>query len=139
MPQKQFLPHKKIGVGVIYNEAGNILIDRRRAQGEMGGLWEFPGGKIEPNETVQDCIKREIQEELGIEVSVEECLSIIKHRYSKFDVTLFVYYCQYVKGEPQPIECEEIRWVSVSELDRYDFPDANYQIITLIQSSFKKY
>ena len=131
--------HKKIGVGIIYNERGDILIDRRLAKGEMGGLWEFPGGKIEHNETVAECIKREIKEELGIEVLVKEFLLSIEHQYSKFKVTIFVHECQYLEGIPQTIECEEIRWVSVSELDRYNFPDANYQIITLIQSSFKKY
>lgn len=139
MQQKQQLKsHKQIGVGVIYNEAGNILIDRRRAEGEMGGLWEFPGGKIEQNETVRDCIKREIREELGIEVAVKQCLSTIEHQYSKFKVTLFVYYCQHTKGEPQAIECEENRWVKVSELNQYNFCDANYQIIDLLQSSFEK-
>ncbi|NJR64212.1 MAG: A/G-specific adenine glycosylase [Leptolyngbyaceae cyanobacterium CRU_2_3] len=64
------LPHKQIGVAVIWNNQGLILIDRRRQEGLLGGLWEFPGGKIEPGETVEACIKREIQEELGIEIAV---------------------------------------------------------------------
>ena len=126
--------HKKIGVGIIRNSQGKILIDRRRATGEMGGLWEFPGGKIEPGETIEDCIRREIKEELGIDVSVEDCLSVIEHEYSQFKVTLFIHYCQYIKGKPRTIECDEIRWVSPSELDRYTFPEANYEIITLLQS-----
>ena len=131
--------HKRIGVGIIRNNQGNILIDRRRARGEMGGLWEFPGGKIEPNETIKDCIKREIREELDIEVSVGDCLSVIEHQYSQFKVTLFIYYCQYIKGIPKTIECDEIRWVNLSELDRYTFPEANYEIITLLKSSAEKY
>jgi 8-oxo-dGTP diphosphatase len=129
---------KKIGVGIVCNKQGKILIDRRRAKGEMGGLWEFPGGKIEPGETIEDCIKRELKEELGIEVSVGNCLTTIEHQYPEFHVTLFVHYCQYLKGIPQAIECEEVRWVNIWELDKYVFPDANYEIITLLKSSAQK-
>ena len=136
--KQQIKPHKKIGVGVIRNVEGDILIDRRRADGEMGGLWEFPGGKIEQNETVEDCIKREIKEELGIEVVVEECLSIINHQYSEFSLTLFVHHCFHLRGTPQTIECEEVRWVNLSELSKYNFPEANYEIIALLKSSSKQ-
>ena len=138
MSDTQFVkPHKKIGVGIIRNHKRDILIDLRRAEGEMGGLWEFPGGKVEPNETIQDCIKREIKEELGIEVSVGECLTIIEHQYPQFKVTLFVHYCQYIEGIPQAIECEEVRWVNLSEIDKYTFPEANYEIIDLLHSNQK--
>ncbi|WP_144873773.1 8-oxo-dGTP diphosphatase MutT, partial [Hyella patelloides] len=130
---------KKIGVGIIHNERGQILIDRRLAEGEMGGLWEFPGGKIEPNETIKECIKREIKEELGIEILVRESLITIEHQYPKFKVTLFVHHCQYLQGTPQAIECEEVRWVNLLELDKYTFPEANYEIINLLKSSVQKY
>lgn len=138
MSDTQFVkPHKKIGVGIICNHKRDILIDRRRAEGEMGGLWEFPGGKVEPNETIQECIKREIKEELGIDVSVGECLTIIEHQYPQFQVTLFVHYCQYIEGIPQAIECEEVRWINLSEIDKYTFPEANYEIIDLLHSNQK--
>ena len=127
------LPHKQIGVAVIRNDQGHILIDRRCANGLMGGLWEFPGGKIEPNETVKDCIKREILEELAIEVEVGEHLITIDHTYSKFHITLFVHYCRYLGGEPQPIECDEIRWVTLAEIDQFTFPQANTQIIAALR------
>lgn len=130
--------HKKIGVGIIYNRRGEILIDRRLAKGEMGGFWEFPGGKIELNETVEECIKREIREELDIEILVEEFLLKIKYQYPKFKVTLFVHKCQHIRGIPKTIECEEIHWVKPSELDKYIFPDANYEIITFLKS-FQKH
>ena len=128
-----FLPHKYIGVAVIWNEQGKILIDKRRQNGLMGGLWEFPGGKIEPGETVEACIKREIQEELGIEVRVGDRLIVIDHVYSQFGVTLTVHHCQLESGEPQPLECDEIRWVSLDELDEYSFPQANIQIINALR------
>ena len=135
MPEKLSpLPHKRIGVAVIRNKQGQILIDRRLAKGEMAGLWEFPGGKIELNETVEECIKREISEELAIEVEVGDCLVTIDRTYSNFEVTLFVHHCQYLSGEPQPIECEEIRWVTLAEISNYTFPEANTQIITILQN-----
>ncbi|OKH35440.1 DNA mismatch repair protein MutT [[Phormidium ambiguum] IAM M-71] len=127
------LPQKIIGVAVIWNEQGKILIDRRRPEGLMGGLWEFPGGKLEPGETIQDCIKREIQEELAIGVEVGDHLITIDHTYSHFHVTLNVYHCRHKSGEPQPIECDEIRWVTVDELPSYDFPVANLQIIQALK------
>ena len=126
------LPHKRIGVAVIRNKSGKILIDRRLAQGLMGGLWEFPGGKIEPQETVEECIKREILEELAIEVEVGDHLITINHNYTHFCVTLIVHNCRHLKGEPKPIECEEIRWVTLEEIDRFTFPQANSQIIAAL-------
>jgi len=130
------LPHKKIGIGVISNSQGQILIDRRLSQGVMAGLWEFPGGKIEPNETVEACIAREIKEELGLEVSVGRHLITIDHDYKKFLVTLIVHHCSIVRGEPQPLECAEVRWVELAQINQFEFPEANYQIIkTLTQVS----
>ncbi|MBW4649844.1 MAG: A/G-specific adenine glycosylase [Kastovskya adunca ATA6-11-RM4] len=127
------LPHKIIGVAVIWNEQGQILIDRRRAEGLLGGLWEFPGGKVEPGETMEECIKREIQEELGIEIEVGKHLITIDHVYSHFRVTLTVHHSRHLSGVPQPIECDEIRWVSLDEIDQYPFPKANVQIIAALR------
>lgn len=127
--QSSPLPHKQIGVAVIWNERGQILIDRRRLEGLMGGMWEFPGGKIEANETVQDCIKREIREELAIEIEVEEHLITIDHAYTHFRVTLNVHHCRYLSGEPQPLVCDKIRWVTLEEINQFPFPEANTEII----------
>jgi mutator protein MutT len=127
------LPHKQIGVAVIWNQTGQILIDRRKVGGTMGGLWEFPGGKIEPGETVEACIVREIQEELAIEIAVGEHLISIDHTYSTFHLTLTVHHCQHISGVPQPIESEEIRWVNVTDLDNYQFPAANIAIIDALK------
>jgi A/G-specific adenine glycosylase len=127
------IPHKNIGVAVIWNDRGQILIDRRREEGLLGGLWEFPGGKIEAGETIEECIKREIQEELGIEIEVGEHLIAINHAYSHFRITLNVHHCRHLSGDPQPIECEEIRWVTLAEIDRFPFPKANAQIIQALR------
>ena len=100
----------------------------------MGGLWEFPGGKIEPGETVTECIEREIKEELDLTILVGDRLTSITHNYQTFKVTLYVHECQYVSGEPKPLECEEILWVELSQMNQYQFPQANAQIINLLQS-----
>ena len=127
------IPRKMIGVAVIWNDAGQILIDRRKPNGLLGGLWEFPGGKVELGETIPDCIQREIQEELGIEIEVGDRLIIIDHTYSHFHVTLNVHHCKHLSGEPQPLQCDEIRWVELADLDSYPFPKANLQIIEALR------
>jgi A/G-specific adenine glycosylase len=129
------LPHKLIGVAVIWNKLGQILIDRRRPEGLLGGLWEFPGGKIEVGETVEECIKREIQEELGIEITVGDRLITIDHAYSHFRVTITVHHCCHISGVPQPFECDEIRWVGLDEIDQFPFPKANSQIIAALRQN----
>lgn len=129
------LPHKLIGVAVIWNEQGQILIDRRRPEGLLGGLWEFPGGKLELGETVEECIKREIKEELGIEIEVGDRLVTIEHAYSHFRVTLMVHHCRHLSGVPQAIECDEIRWVTLDEIDQFPFPKANVQIIAALRQN----
>jgi len=136
--QRSPLPHKMIGVAVIWHEDGRILIDRRRQEGLLGGLWEFPGGKVEPGETIEACIRREIQEELGIEVEVGDRLITIDHAYSHFRVTLNVHHCRHLSGEPQPLECDEVRWVSLDEIDQFPFPKANIQIIAALRETSSK-
>jgi A/G-specific adenine glycosylase len=131
------LPHKEIGVAVIYNQQGLILIDRRLEGGSFGGLWEFPGGKVEAGETVPDCIRREILEELGISIEVGEHLLTLTHTYSSFHITLHVYLCRHQIGEPQTLQCQEIRWVSLEEIDEFQFPEANSQIITALKTRKK--
>lgn len=127
------VPHKQIGVAVIWNEQRQILIDRRKQSGLLGGLWEFPGGKLEPGETVEACIRREIQEELGIEVEVGDRLISVDHTYSHFRVTLEVHHCRHLSGEPQPLESDEVRWVTLDEIDTFPFPAANIKIIAALR------
>jgi A/G-specific adenine glycosylase len=129
------IPHKLIGVAVIWNEQGQILIDKRPQSGLLGGLWEFPGGKLEPNETLAECVVREIQEELGICIEVLEHFMTLDHAYTHFKVTLSVHHCRHVSGEPQPIECDEVKWVTLDELDQYPFPTANQKIIATLREN----
>lgn len=127
------LPHKQIGVAVIWNDQDQVLIDKRPQKGLLGGLWEFPGGKVEAGETIPDCIHREIKEELGIEIKVGDHLITVNHAYTHFKVTLTVHHCRHLDGEPKPIACDEIRWVSLDEIETYPFPNANQQIIDALR------
>jgi mutator protein MutT len=131
LPPKKY---RRIGVGVVWDrDRQRILIDRRLPEGELAGYWEFPGGKIEPNENVTDCIKRELQEELAIDVEVGDHLITVDHEYETLKVSLIVHHCIHVSGEPQAIASTEIRWVTIDELDTYQLPAANYQIVEALK------
>ncbi|AFY70053.1 mutator MutT protein [Thalassoporum mexicanum PCC 7367] len=130
--------HREIGVAVVWR-GDRILIDRRLPGGVFGGYWEFPGGKVEPGEAVVDCIRREIGEEIGIEIEVGDRLITIDHTYGdEISVKLMVHHCRYISGEPQAIECAQIEWVELNQLsnrDRYPMPEANYQIIAALDQN----
>jgi A/G-specific adenine glycosylase len=129
------IPKKVIGVAVIWNGDRQILIDRRRPEGLLGGLWEFPGGKLEPGETIPECIRREIKEELDIEIVVGDEFIVVEHTYSHFHVTLHVHHCTYLTGDPKPLECEEIRWVTLDQIEQFPFPKANLRIIDALRTA----
>ena len=123
------LPFQVIGVGVVLNAAGQVLIDQRLNEGLLGGLWEFPGGKQEPGEAIEATIARELTEELAIAVEVGEELISLEHAYSHKRLRFVVHLCNWVSGEPQPLACQQVRWVGPSELANYPFPAANARII----------
>ena len=126
-------PHYDVAVGVI-RRGTRLLIDRRKPEGLLGGLWEFPGGKRKENESLERCLTREVREELGIRVKVLRPLMSVPHAYTHFRITLHVYECRYVSGSPRAIGCAEWRWVRSEELDDYAFPSANRKIIATMQS-----
>jgi len=121
-------PHHQIAIGLVWKD-GQVLIAQRRAEGLLGGLWEFPGGQREPNESLEQCCAREIEEEVGVRVRVGQELTTIEHAYSHVRITLHVFHCHYLSGEPKPLACEKIRWVSPRQLHRYPFPAANKTLI----------
>jgi A/G-specific adenine glycosylase len=126
------LPHQDIAAGVIWRD-GLILIAQRPLSGLLGGLWEFPGGKRESGETMQECLVREVAEELGIVIRVHQLLATVDHAYTHFRITLHAYHCQYVSGEPQALGCAAWVWVRPDELDSYAFPAANRTILSALR------
>ena len=127
------VPFQVIGVGVVLNGAGQVLIDQRLEEGLLGGLWEFPGGKQEPGEAIEATVARELREELAIEVAVGEELISLEHAYSHKKLRFVVHLCQWCCGEPQPLASQQVRWVDPAELSRYPFPAANARIIAALQ------
>jgi A/G-specific adenine glycosylase len=98
---------------------GRVLIARRPLGQLLGGLWEFPGGKRRPRESLPACLRRELKEELGIEVAVDEPLGQVRHAYSHFHVVVHVYACRLRRGNPRAMEHSAIRWVAPPQLSRY--------------------
>jgi A/G-specific adenine glycosylase len=125
---KKKKPHYQVAAGLIWKE-GKLLIAQRPSEGMLGGLWEFPGGKQESGESLEECLAREIREELGIAIAVEEHLTSVDQAYSHFSITLHAFNAKYVSGTPQAIECADWRWVVPDELDAYAFPRADRRII----------
>ena len=123
------LPFQVIGIGVVLNSAGEALIDQRLEEGLLAGMWEFPGGKQEPDETIETCIARELQEELGIGVTVGAHLITVDHAYSHKKLRFVVHLCDWISGDPQPLASQQVRWVRPTDLDQYPFPAANARII----------
>ena len=112
-----------------------LLITQRHARAHLGGLWEFPGGKREADETFEQCLIREILEELGVEISVGELFEEIAHDYPEKSVHLKFFVCQLLSGEPQPLDCAALKWISKAELTEHQFPAADAQLLEKLKSS----
>jgi len=130
MDNSEYVP---VTAAIIRKDNKVLIAKRKRAL--MGSPWEFPGGKAENNETLQECLKRELYEELGIEVEVGAFLCSHKHVLNcKSAIHLYAYEVTHLSGEFQLMDHEEIRWVAVDELERYNFPDADRMIIKFLLS-----
>ncbi|HXT13351.1 MAG TPA: 8-oxo-dGTP diphosphatase MutT [Candidatus Angelobacter sp.] len=124
----------EVSAGLVFR-SGKLLITQRHQDAHLGGLWEFPGGKREPNETFEQCLVRELREELGIEVEVGELVESLTHAYPEKTVTLKFFRCRLKQGEPRAIDCLDLRWVSVGELRNYEFPAADARLLEMLRSS----
>jgi mutator protein MutT len=124
-------PHINVTAGLIFKN-GSILIARRPQGYHLAGLWEFPGGKQEPDETLEECLEREIREELDIEVKADKLFVTVVHEYEKKIVSLHVFECTYLRGDPKGLDGQEIKWIKTSELREYEFPPPDQEVIELI-------
>lgn len=125
---RKAVPHYEIAVGVCW-KGDRVLVARRPAEGLLGGLWEFPGGKRRAQETYEQALVREFREETGLEIQVGLPLITVPHRYSHFSVELHVFRCRWKSGRARALESDEVRWVALEELSRLAFPAANKRII----------
>jgi A/G-specific adenine glycosylase len=132
--QRQPLPHYDVAAGVIWRD-DQLLISKRYTDDLLGGLWELPGGTRESGETLEECLVREIREELGIEVAVGALMMSVRHAYTHFRVTIHVFPCRYLSGQPQALGCADWRWVRLDELDDFAFPAADRRIIAALRGN----
>lgn len=122
----------EVSAGLIFRD-GKLLITQRHADAHLGGLWEFPGGKREAYETYEQCLARELREELGVEVRVGEVFESVTHAYAEKTVHLEFFVCEVVAGEPRPLGCAAVKWVSKAGLVNYSFPAADARLLETLQ------
>ena len=123
----------EVAAGLLFHE-GRLLITQRLPGEHLGGLWEFPGGKREPGEIFEECLRRELAEELSITVRVGKQLTEIEHAYPERTVHLKFFRCSLMSGEPQAIGCQAFAWVRADELAAYEFPPADSQLLDRLKS-----
>ena len=126
------LPHVDVTAAVIRRN-GRLLIAQRPVGGRLGGLWEFPGGKVEAGESLPQCLRREIKEELGFRIKVGDFITAIDHAYTHFKITLHAFECTVVSGQPRKLGVEDFKWVHMSDLDRFAFAKTDLKIIEALK------
>jgi 8-oxo-dGTP diphosphatase len=123
-----------VAAGLVFR-GGRLLITQRKAGAHLAGLWEFPGGKRHEGEGWEDCLRRELREELAIDVSVGRIFEEVTHAYPAKTVRLRFFVCTLPAGEPQPLDCAALAWVTAPELAAYNFPPADAQLLVALPTA----
>lgn len=124
----------EVAAALVFRD-GKLLITQRRPEDHLGGLWEFPGGKREPDESFESCLVRELKEELGIEIDILELLDSITHVYPEKTVRLKFFRCRWRQNEPQSLGCHAFAWIEREQLDAYPFPAADARLLLRLRTS----
>ena len=127
------MPAIDVAAALVFRD-GKLLITQRPFDAHLGGLWEFPGGKREPEESFEECLARELREELGIEVLVGQLVESLTHQYPEKTVHLRFYHCQWQQHEPQLLGCPAFKWVTAAELRNYGFPAADARLLERLEA-----
>ena len=127
--------HHEVVCAVIENN-GKIFTCQRNSYGECAYKWEFPGGKIEPGETHEEALIREVKEELNCIIKVNKYITTIEHEYNTFNLTLHVYLCSLIDSDPQISEHIDYKWCDKEELKTLDFAEADYKFLDKICNTF---
>ena len=132
------LPYIVVAAAILQRE-GKILLTRRKREAHQGGLWEFPGGKQELGETLEQCLQRELKEEIDIEVDAVKHFDVLRYRYPEKEVELHFFTCSIFQGDPKPLESIEMAWVPKGELVFYEFPAADRPVLKkILQGQLEK-
>lgn len=119
----------QVAAAIIHNEEGQILIARRRQGKSQAGLWEFPGGKIEQDESIADCLQRELQEEMGITILPYESFGVNEHHYGSVEIRLFAWKARYLGGVIELVDHDEYRWMLPTALGQFTFAPADIPFV----------
>lgn len=130
---KPAIPEIEVGAAVTWRDDGRFLIARRHEKGLLGGMWEFPGGKREPGETLEDCVVRELREELDIGVRPREFCCTVRHTYSHFRLKLQVFHCDWTDGTPRAVDCADFRWVTLDDCEALPFGKADLMVLKTLR------
>jgi mutator protein MutT len=130
--KKNDKPHYHVTAGLIWRD-GKVLITKRPEGSHLAGFWEFPGGKQEAGESLEQCLEREVMEELGVTVKAAELLLEVDHDYPMMSISLHLFRCSRLVGEPRPLGSAEVRWVNPQDLDQYKLPPPDMQMIPFIR------
>lgn len=130
-------PHYFVTAGLLW-QGRRLLITKRPEGSHLAGFWEFPGGKKEDGESLEECLEREIREELNIVVRAEKLLFKVDHEYETRSVSLHFFRCTLLSGRPEPVGCDEIRWVHPENLSDYHFPPPDLAIIQSLKMEDKR-
>lgn len=122
----------RVAAAIIENEQGLLLIARRKPEKSQGGLWEFPGGKLEEGESPEACLRRELMEEMGIEIAVQKRFGVNEHSYGAIRIELAAYEAKLVAGEIKLIDHDEYRWVRKERLADYSFAPADIKFVAML-------
>jgi A/G-specific adenine glycosylase len=135
--KRKATPHFDVTAGVIWEAepfASRLLIAQRPLHGMLGGLWEFPGGKRETeDDSLEACLRREIREELAVDIEVLKPVTVVRHAYTHFRITLHAFHARHLRGDPTPLECDDWRWIGLDDLPTMPFPVTDQKIIAVLQ------
>lgn len=124
----------KVVAAVIFD--GSRVFATQRGYGDMKDGWEFPGGKVEEGETLQQALKREIKEELNTDILVEEHIMTIEHSYPKFHLIMDCFLCNVISGNLELIEAEDAKWVDKDTIDSLDWLPADLKILPVLKQNY---
>jgi A/G-specific adenine glycosylase len=131
--RRKATPHYDVTAAATVREDGRVLVAQRLQDAMLGGLWEFPGGKRQDGETLQEALRRELGEEMDIDVAVGEQIAVVEHAYTHFRITLYAFICRRVAGEPRCLECQDFRWATPEEIRELPMAVTDRQIAETLE------